>query len=1222
MSRLVSRAENWERVYTSFQNINFAAFDYDTIKQSILDYIKLYFPESFNDFIESSELIAIIESFAYVAELIAYRLDMNAHENFISTAERQDSILRLAKLVSYTADRPIPNRGLVKITSISTTEGIIDALGNNLANKTITWNDTSNGNWKDQFILVMNRVLSQSFGTVLPADRFQIQDVLFELYNVNTTPLQPGVFKYTASVNGVSVPLELVPIKYDSTLGIVERRPYNNSNFSLVYAQDGLGDASETTGFLCYTKQGSLQRYRQIFDGITPNQFFEIPVDNVNNTDIWINNVDPLTGATLDLPSLIKYKRDTTTGKTGEWVEVDTAHAQNVIFNTNPKRNKYEIETRANNRVRVIFGDGEFADIPSGTFDMWIRTSLNQDIVVSQSAVVNVPMSFSYVDLIGRTQTLSFTFSLINSLQNGSAAETLEHIRTSAPSVYYAQDRMVNGNDYNTFMLQDSSILKLRTINRTFVGDSQYIAWHDPSTTYQNVKLFSDDGAIYYDTKVVTTTTPQTDINNLINTYIQPLLSSTDVFLVISSYGIAVSDYRRLFNTTELARLVDGLTPPPSPSNINMYYNIKLKDWWVVQSSSDPAVVLNTNTSVWPTDFIPTPIINVVQTTTSSYTGEIYDVTRYANRLVFHSPTTKFWSNNSANAVIDFTTLTSKYDTIAILQANTNYNRTTILDSTWNFNVLGQDVYDSGTNIGLPDISRLSILPVDINGDGIPDYLDINDVTYPQGLANIIKPKLTINLTNVSIGSGYIVSSPIPFISNMNDVTVQFADLSFAAKGTYWDEITNVAQYKIVNVGGNKTNNSSVGVGIANNVSNHYKAIIRIDGTNHIVDYTGDTIQTYGNLITKLKNSLITLANVELYAGNIKITSATTGLTSSVEIFTNSPGNLTKFGLTPTDVNNIFQGSSNIFDLINKRLVDLISIITPTITMIANSIVLKPECETYFSSHPSLSRIVYVSINDYVYFFRAVITDNWTLAPATAESVTSYISDLALQQGLWTRRVGRSGLNFGWFHITPNLHLVDPAASNIMDMFIIQKGYFLSLQRWLENQTTVTRPTPLTPLEMRMAYGYMLDNRMLSDTIVLRPGSIKLLFGGQADSALQASFVVIKSSNAQLTDNQIKTTIVATVRNFFDPTTWEFGETFYFSELAAAIHAALPTDINSVVLVPTYTSNHFGDLYQITAREDEIFYPDVSVSNISIVTDYNDTVLRVGTGLSSSVSLI
>ena len=147
MSRQLSRAESWERAHEVFSQINFSAFDYNTIKESLLDYTKLYFPEDFNDYIESSEYISILELFAYVGELLSYRLDLNAHENFITTAQRKESILRLAKLISYKSSRNIPARGLVKITSIQTTESVFDSNGINLAGRQIFWNDNNNINF-------------------------------------------------------------------------------------------------------------------------------------------------------------------------------------------------------------------------------------------------------------------------------------------------------------------------------------------------------------------------------------------------------------------------------------------------------------------------------------------------------------------------------------------------------------------------------------------------------------------------------------------------------------------------------------------------------------------------------------------------------------------------------------------------------------------------------------------------------------------------------------------------------------------------------------------------------------------------------------------------------------------------------------------------------------------------------------------------------------------
>lgn len=1061
MSRLVARAENWERIYEAFNNINFAAFDYNTIKQSLLDYIKLYFPENFNDFIESSEFIAIIESFAYIAELIAYRLDVDAHENFISAAQRKESILRLAKLVSYSADRPLPARGLVKITSVSTTENVIDAIGNNLSNRTVRWNDASNPQWKDQFVLIINRVLEQTFGSVKSSDRFQLDNVLFELYTLNISPLASGIISYTAAVNGQNIPMELVPIEYDTKDGIIERRPYNNSNFSFLFGQDGLGDTSDTTGFFCYTKQGSLQRFRKTFDGITPNQTYELPQSNVNETDVWVNNVDPVTGATLDIPSLLPYRRDTTAGISGEWVQVDLAHAQNVIFNTNPKRNKYEIETRDGNRVRIVFGDGEFADVPSGTFDFWVRSSLDQDIIVPQSSVVNIPAKFSYVDTFGRTQTFSFTFSLINSLQNNSAAETLEHIRVTAPAVYYSQDRMVNGQDYNSFMLQDSSIIKLRSVNRTFAGDSKYINWHDPSTTYENVKMFTDDGAIYFQEKTETITTPAVaSLNELITTYIEPLLSSTDIFIYVSSYGVSVTDFRRTFNQEEKTQLVSGLTPPPTPSNIQMYYNLATNSWFVIQASDNAATALSSYG--WPNNFIPNPLISVVQ----QQNDNIYQVNRLAKRLICQSSTTSFWNTNNASRVIEYNTLNSDYDQIVVLQANPNHDRSGILQRNWNFNVLGIETIETGPYIGLPDVTRVSIIPMDENGDGVPDHLDINESNYHYGLADIIKPKMLVNLTNVADipTQGVLVTLPIYYVIGQQDVHVENTNGAPAVLGTHWYEDT----------------------------------------------------------------------------------SSTTGV-------------------------------SNIIWL--------------THSSFANS-------------------LVKVTVNDYVYFARLDPADAWQLAPNTPDSMSSYLIELATNLGLWKRELGRSDLNIGWFHRSPRYYLIDPAASNIVDTFVIQKGYFLALKRWLEDPLA-TQPQAPTSLDLRLAYNYLIENKMISDSIVLHPGKIKLLFGSKAITPLQAVFKVVRSPDTSMTDNQIKTTIVTTVRNFFDITVWEFGETFYFTELATAIHAALPVEISTVVLIPISEQNHFGDLFQVQAREDEMFYPDITVDDIELVSDINATVLRM-----------
>src|SRR5574344_1960380 len=163
--RTSNSAEHWTKLYTAFSDISFVSIDFTQINYSAV----------FNDIIASSEFIAMLELFAYIAEQLAYRIDMVSHENFITTAQRKQSILRLAKLISYKTTRNIPVRGLVKITSVVTSEQVIDSRGINLSGVTINWNDPNNTNWKEQFNLVMNRILTNRFG--IPSKSFRVGDV-------------------------------------------------------------------------------------------------------------------------------------------------------------------------------------------------------------------------------------------------------------------------------------------------------------------------------------------------------------------------------------------------------------------------------------------------------------------------------------------------------------------------------------------------------------------------------------------------------------------------------------------------------------------------------------------------------------------------------------------------------------------------------------------------------------------------------------------------------------------------------------------------------------------------------------------------------------------------------------------------------------------------------------------------------------------------------------
>ena len=148
-------AEDWKTIYQSFRNADFQSYDFDNLRRTMIEYLRTNYPEDFNDYIESSEYLALIDLVAFLGQNLSFRIDLNARENFLELAERRESVLRLARLLNYNPRRNQSANGLLKFTAISTTEDLIDSNGTNLASQTIQWNDSTNSNWYEQFIKVI-----------------------------------------------------------------------------------------------------------------------------------------------------------------------------------------------------------------------------------------------------------------------------------------------------------------------------------------------------------------------------------------------------------------------------------------------------------------------------------------------------------------------------------------------------------------------------------------------------------------------------------------------------------------------------------------------------------------------------------------------------------------------------------------------------------------------------------------------------------------------------------------------------------------------------------------------------------------------------------------------------------------------------------------------------------------------------------------------------------
>ena len=252
-------AEDWKIAYKAYSEVNYQAYDFDTMRGAMVDYVKTNFPENFNDYIESSEFIAIIELLAYLSQSLAFRMDINTRENFLETAERKDSVFKLARMLGYNPKRNLPASGLMKITSVKTSEQLTDSNGLNLSNKPIYWDDANNTDNYEQFITILNSAMSSTNRFASPIKAGTLADIKTELYQINTPLNSPIVYNNTIKVSGANKQINIVNPDFKDNSHIFERHPDPSNLFNLMYRNDGKGNGSIDTGFFVMFRQGQLQ---------------------------------------------------------------------------------------------------------------------------------------------------------------------------------------------------------------------------------------------------------------------------------------------------------------------------------------------------------------------------------------------------------------------------------------------------------------------------------------------------------------------------------------------------------------------------------------------------------------------------------------------------------------------------------------------------------------------------------------------------------------------------------------------------------------------------------------------------------------------------------------------------------------------------------------------------------------------------------------------------
>ena len=87
--------------------INYTNRDFESIKKDLEEHARRYYPDTYRDFSENSFGSYILDTVAYVGDMLSFYADYQVNESFLETAIEYDNVRRLAKNTGYSfAGRP------------------------------------------------------------------------------------------------------------------------------------------------------------------------------------------------------------------------------------------------------------------------------------------------------------------------------------------------------------------------------------------------------------------------------------------------------------------------------------------------------------------------------------------------------------------------------------------------------------------------------------------------------------------------------------------------------------------------------------------------------------------------------------------------------------------------------------------------------------------------------------------------------------------------------------------------------------------------------------------------------------------------------------------------------------------------------------------------------------------------------------------------------------
>jgi len=439
------------------RDISYLGKDFEAFRKNLIEYSKTYFPNTYNDFNETSPGMMFIEMASYIGDVLGYYTDSSLKESLIQYAGEEKNVFALANLLGYKPKSTAPAVTTLSVYQLckSDAAGQVDTRYLLRINSGLTVKSTSNGDI--------------TFRTVENLDFNDPTDREISVYSVNELTNNPDYFLIKKQIQAISATETTVTKTFGSAEAFSSIMLEDTNVISIESVTDDDGNKwyevpylAQETIYIDYPNveqnDPDLYQFRDtvpyLLKLLKTSRRFTSKVNDDFTTSINFGGGDSSLSDELIIPNIknVGLGLNSSIDRIGESYDP-----------TNFLKTKTYGQAPANTTITVnyLIGGGISSNVSQGDL-----TSINR-IVFDDSSVTTSDLDETILTFVKNSVAVENEIPA----KGGRGVDTIEEIRESALANFAAQNRAVTAKDYQVRALAMPS--KFGSIAKVFaIGDN------------------------------------------------------------------------------------------------------------------------------------------------------------------------------------------------------------------------------------------------------------------------------------------------------------------------------------------------------------------------------------------------------------------------------------------------------------------------------------------------------------------------------------------------------------------------------------------------------------------------------------------------------------------------------------------------------------------------------------------------------------------------------